>query len=1370
MSEGRVATTPVRLPTYHDAFIGRDDDLDALQTALQHHRLVTLTGGGGVGKTRLAVETAHRLLLEYPDGVWLVRLSELRGAVGLTDALAERIGVGGSRARAVVVATEAPRELIEEIAGHLEHRRGLLILDHCEHALGAVAEVASTLSNRCADLTILTTSLQPLRVAGEHLRQVPPLEVPEGRDHPEAIARNESVLLFADRAQATRPDFTLTEETLPLVAEICRTLEGNPLAIELAAARVGVLDVRQIAERLEDQFRLLTGGDAGRSGDHHATLRAIVDTSYELLSPEERTAFARMSVFPATFTLEAAEAVVSGPDLPAASVLDLVAGLISKSILLVVAGGGEHRRYRLPTALRRYGQERLEERSEAGERRDRHAEHFAALAAATVPELRGPRQIAALNRLEAEDRNLRAALDHAIDTGDVNTAQALVGTLYWYWFVRWDSAALGLARRALGMQGEVQPAVHASALVGTGLLTGVSGAGDEANELLTQAAAIYRELGNAVGEGEAHLYAGIGAQARGRSESSDRELHRAAEVFSGAGIDLGVAWARWFQTTNAERRGEIDEALRLAEEAIRGFRAAGDAFGLANGMASLGTLHRRRGRVDRAVQLHAEAVATFREIGDRGRTAAALGSLAIDERERGNLDRSIELLTEGLAIATEVGATPAVAEAHYLMGESLRRSGDLRGAEEHFRDALETASRSPGSEARSTAILAIEGLAVVAAETGRYERLVRLIAAGSRQREETRLPPSGDRRRAHQALLMTARRQLGAARYQELWDGGRRMDRRQSLEAALGTGEPRESVLSLEQVELGERVARQLDAVADRLEVRVAGIRFKGRRRRPTGERPPLPIQLRASGRLWLLLGISVVAVWISLFLWPDTSEWWDNRDRSVLVWMLDRRTAWLTTLAQALHALGQAWTWRPLRWLTLAALAATRRWRHFFVALLAFLLLEVIVNAVVVTIARPRPPLDAIGSWTGYSHPSAEVASLSATLAVIGLSLIPRGRWRTAWMWLSAVAVAVLVGSRLYLGVERLSDGVVGAVFGLAIAIVLFRVLVPESIFPVAFRRGRTAHLDVTGRRGRAITQATADQLGITVKEITPFGLAGSGGSTPLRLTVEGDPDTHLFAKLYARSHLRADRWYKLGRTILYGALEDEVRFTSVRRLVEYEDYLLLTMRKAQIPSAEPYGIVEITPDREYLIVTEFLADAVEIGDLEADDPVMDSALLVVRRLWDEGLAHRDIKPANIMVRDERVRLIDVAFATIRPTPWRQAVDLANMLLVLAVNTDPARVYERALQYFAPEDIAEAFAATRGITMPRQLSTAIKRRLQDTGVDLIEEFRALAPPAEPIRVQRWSLRRFGLALGAALAAFILLAFVIENASGRGFL
>ena len=210
-----------------------------------------------------------------------------------------------------------------------------------------------------------------------------------------------------------------------------------------------------------------------------------------------------------------------------------------------------------------------------------------------------------------------------------------------------------------------------------------------------------------------------------------------------------------------------------------------------------------------------------------------------------------------------------------------------------------------------------------------------------------------------------------------------------------------------------------------------------------------------------------------------------------------------------------------------------------------------------------------------------------------------------------------------------------------------------------------------MTGARGKAIEDAVHQQLGLEVLELKPFGLEGSGGSTPLRLKVRGDPDQYIFAKLYSQTHLRSDRWYKIGRTILYGSLEDEVRFASVRRLVEYEDYVQRLMRDAGVPSAEPFGIVEIAPEREYLMVSEFLEGSEELTDAEIDDEVIDEALRVIRCMWDAGLAHRDIKPANVMLNDGRVVLIDVAFGTVRPSPWRQAVDLANMLVILGLRTE---------------------------------------------------------------------------------------------------
>jgi tRNA A-37 threonylcarbamoyl transferase component Bud32 len=317
------------------------------------------------------------------------------------------------------------------------------------------------------------------------------------------------------------------------------------------------------------------------------------------------------------------------------------------------------------------------------------------------------------------------------------------------------------------------------------------------------------------------------------------------------------------------------------------------------------------------------------------------------------------------------------------------------------------------------------------------------------------------------------------------------------------------------------------------------------------------------------------------------------------------------------------------------------------------------------------------------------------------------------------------------------------------AIPVTMFRLLTPNEVFPVTYRGGNRAHLDVGGRRGEAIRQAVRDSLGLDVLEIKPIGLEGSGGSTPLRLKVTGETDTYLFAKLYAKNHVRADRWYKVWRTILYGRLEDEASFQTVRRFVEYEDYTLRLLQDLGIPTPHPHGIVEITPEREYMIAMEFFEGAVEISEAEIDDAIIDDGLRLVRKLWDARIAHRDIKPANLMVRDSRVLLIDVFFVQVCPSPWREAVDLANMMLVLAIQTDAERVYRHAVTYFTGDEIAEAFAATRGV------ATQLRQFMKRDGRDLISEFRALTPPRRPIGIQRWSARRVALALAILAATFI---------------
>jgi membrane-associated phospholipid phosphatase/tRNA A-37 threonylcarbamoyl transferase component Bud32 len=518
---------------------------------------------------------------------------------------------------------------------------------------------------------------------------------------------------------------------------------------------------------------------------------------------------------------------------------------------------------------------------------------------------------------------------------------------------------------------------------------------------------------------------------------------------------------------------------------------------------------------------------------------------------------------------------------------------------------------------------------------------------------------------------------------------------------------------------------------------------------------------------LWLAL-VLLIVVSGTLWLHQATAPL-DRIDAPVTDVVSSVRSDWLDAVARFLNGVASRGGLGLVGLATVAVAALTRQWRRLVVFLIGLVLLAQLSALLTIYAARPRPfGVTAIGAWEGYSAPSAPITRLAVVLLGAAYVLVVAGRPRMVAK-LAIAVLAVGVGlARVELGVDHPSDVVFGLILGVAIPVALFRVFAPNDVFPVRYgKRGKTAHLDVGGRRGEAIREAMKEQLGLTILEMKPVGLEGSGGSTPLRMRVvdEEGATRSVFAKLYAENHVRADYWYKLGRLMLYGRLEDETPFKTVRRFVEYEDYTLRLLRESGISVPAPLGIVEITPEREYLIAMEFFDDAVEVGAASVDERVIDEGLLMIRRMWDLGLAHRDVKPANLMVQDGHLRLIDVFFVQVRPSPWRQAVDLGNMMLVLALRSDAETVYRKALRYFTPEELAEAFAATRGVASPSQL----RRSMKQDGRNLLEEFRRLAPARRPIAIQRWSARRVALIVIAIVLVSLAATFGVTLLfPGRG--
>lgn len=662
---------PQNLPIQRSRFIGRERELSEVRRRLRATPLLTLTGPGGCGKTRLAQEAATGLGEAFPDGIWLVPLAGLAESALVPQALAVALGVREAPGRNV------PLEalIVERVAAG----RTLILLDNCEHLLEACAFVAETLLERCPHLRLLVTSREPLRIAGETVWQVQPLTTPplaapgggdpEGPADPDDLLRYEAVRLFVDRARGHRPGFRLSPENAAAVTEICHRLDGIPLALELAAARVGALSSAQIAARLGDRFSLLTGGSR-TSLPRHRTLKALVDWSYDLLGEGERILWRRLSVFAGGFTLELAEAVCADAALPPEAVLTGLAALVEKSLVLAEERGGEVR-YRLLETLREYGSERLAGAAEAESVRRRHRDAYLALAERAAAETPVQHESVWFDRLEAEHDNLRAALEWSKQAGragsaaDTEAALRLAGALGWFWALRGHTReGRDQLARVLALPGADAPSLgRARALDEAGRLELAYVRGDRqaARAFLEGAVAIARRVGDH--RALARALAGLGQDFR---EAAD--YPRAAALYGellalsrAAGDESGIATALYYLGVIARMQGDRPGAAALYEESLAIRRRLGTRHGIAEALRGLGDLARMDGLHRRATRLYLESLKLTAELRDLQCSVGTLEGLALVTAAQGLAERSIRLFAAAAALRRRIGAPQTAA-------------------------------------------------------------------------------------------------------------------------------------------------------------------------------------------------------------------------------------------------------------------------------------------------------------------------------------------------------------------------------------------------------------------------------------------------------------------------------------------------------------------------------------------------------------------------------------------------------------------------------------------------------------------------------------------------------------------------------------
>ena len=726
---------PLRIPFPVSELIGREAETQEVRSLLGTHRLVTLAGSGGIGKTRLALAVASRAALDFPSGIWFVDLSPVTDPAQVVSTLAHVLDVREREGQS----------LTDALLEHLLGRRLLLILDNAEHLQDSCAALTARLLETLPDLQVLATSRMPLGVAGEQVWRVPSLPCPDPSTPavPDSLLDYAGPSLFVARALSASSTFVLTEKNAPAIVQICARLDGIPLALELAAARVGSLSAEQIAARLENAFRLLTMGP-GTALPRHQTLRALVDWSYDLLQEPEKILLSRLSVFMGGWNLEDAESVCGFAPLALADVLDLLSGLLGKSLALAQEVDGTMR-YRLLETLRQYGQERLSASGEIDQVGRRHRDYFVALAEAAEPHLNGPQKGRFLSELELQHDNLRQALAFCLkDEAGGEVGLRLGGALQQLWATRsYLSEGNERLAAALAHPGAQSPTkARANALFSRSLMVAMQGDHSSAKPLMEESLTIYRALGDEVGIA--------------------RSLNQLGNV--------------------ALLQGNYVSARSLYEDGLMLRREMGDRAGIANSLSNLGMAAFALGDYPTTRSLYEQSLIIRQELNDKNGIAISLINLGRAAIELGDHSSALPLIEESLAIYRALGDEVGIARSFNQLGNVALLQGDLPTARSLLKESL-TRFRKLGY--RQGFSESLEAFAFLAVKEERSERAVLLWSITAVLRDAIGSIWSPLNRALQEAALADARAKLGESAFAAAWAVGRAMTWEQAAAYAL---------------------------------------------------------------------------------------------------------------------------------------------------------------------------------------------------------------------------------------------------------------------------------------------------------------------------------------------------------------------------------------------------------------------------------------------------------------------------------------------------------------------------------------------------------------------------------------------------------